>query len=126
MFYKRDWILRQIQMIADMIAHAVFGTSAIAYMSENEVAPTETDQLYRKLDMLIAQKRIGEAEDCLLESIEAGNKKHLELAIDFYQKVNRLSDEELAEANFPRQEIMDGVNYIIEKFGLTDLVNEVN
>ena len=123
MFYKKDWILRQIQMIADMIAHAVFGTSAIAYMSENEASPTETDQLYLKLDMLISQKRIGEAEDCLLDSIETGNKKHLELALDFYQKVNRLSDEELEQANFPRQEIMDGVNYIIEKFGLTDLVN---
>ena len=123
MFYKRDWILRQIQMIADMIAHAVFGTSAIAYMSENEAAPTETDQLYLKLDMLIAQKRIGEAEDCLLDSMEAGNRKHLELAMDFYQKLNRLSDEELAEANFPRQEIMDGVNFIIEKFGLNDLVH---
>ena len=92
-------------------------------MSENEAAPTETDQLYLKLDMLIAQKRIGEAEDCLLDSIEAGNKKHLELAMDFYQKLNRLSDEELAEANFPRQEIMDGVNFIIEKFGLNDLVH---
>jgi hypothetical protein len=123
MFYKRDWILRQIQMIADMIAHAVFGTSAIAYMSENEAAPTETDQLYLKLDMLISQKRIGEAEDCLLDSIEAGNRKHLELAMDFYQKINRLSDEELEQANFPRQEILDGVNYIIKKFGLTDLVN---
>lgn len=123
MFYKRDWILRQIQMIADMIAHAVFGTSAIAYMSESEVAPTETDQLYRKLDMLISQKRIGEAEDYLLDHIEAGNKKHLELAMDFYQKINRLSDEELELANFPRQEILDGVNYIIEKYRLTDLVN---
>ena len=123
MFYKKDWILRQIQMIADMIAHAVFGTSAIAYMSENEASPTETDQLYLKLDMLISQKRIGEAEDAMLEHIETGNKKHLELALDFYQKVNRLSDEELEQANFPRQEIMDGVNYIIEKFGLTDLVN---
>lgn len=123
MFYKRDWILRQIQMIADMIAHAVFGTSAIAYMSESEAAPTEADQLYLKLDMLIAQKRIGEAEDCLFDSIEAGNRKHLELAMDFYQKLNRLSDEALEEANFPRQEILDGMNFIIEKFGLADLVN---
>ena len=110
-------------MIGDLIAHAVFGTSAIAYMSENEVAPTETDQLYLKLDMLISQKRIGEAEDCLLDSIEVGNKKHLELAMDFYQKINRFSDEELEEANFPRQEILDGVNRVIEKFGLTGLVN---
>ena len=43
--------------------------------------------------------------------------------MDFYQKINRLSDEELEQNNFPRQEILDGVNAIIEKFGLNDLVN---
>lgn len=122
MFYKKDWILRQIQMIGDMIARAVFGTSTIAYAFENEASPTKTDELFRTLDMLISQKRIGEAEDCLLDSIKAGNRKHLELAMDFYQKINRLSDEELERANFPRQEIMDGVNYLIEKFGLADLI----
>ncbi|NLI54932.1 MAG: hypothetical protein GX417_11545 [Clostridiales bacterium] len=121
MFYKRDWILRQIQMLADMIARAVFGTSAIAYTCENETSPTQTDQLFRKLDMLIAQKRIDEAEDCLFDGIEAGNRKHLELAMDFYQKINRFSDEELEKCNFPRQEILDGVNAVIKKFGLTDM-----
>lgn len=123
MFYKRDWILRQIQMIGEMIARAVFGTSVIAYTSENEVSPTRTDQLYHTLDMLISQKRIGEAEDRLFEGVDAGNPKHLELAMDFYQKINRLSDEELEQCHFPRQEILDGVNAIIEKFGLNDLVN---
>ena len=110
-------------MIGEMIARAVFGTGVIAYTSENEESPTRTDQLYHTLDMLISQKRIGEAEDRLFEGIDAGNPKHLELAMDFYQKLNRLSDEELAEANFPRQEIMDGVKFIIEKFGLTGLVD---
>ena len=123
MFYKRDWILRQIQMVGEMIARAVFGTSVIAYTSENEVSPTRTDQLYHTLDMLISQKRIGEAEDRLFEGVDAGNPKHLELAMDFYQKINRLSDEELEQCHFPRQEILDGVNAIIEKFGLNDLVN---
>lgn len=121
MFYKKDWILRQIQMIGDMIARAVFGTSTIAYTCENEASPTETDQLFHTLDMLISQKRIGEAEGCLFEGIDAGNPKHLELAMDFYQKINRLSDEELGKCGFPRQEILDGVNAIIEKFGLTDI-----
>ena len=121
MFYKRDWILRQIQMIGDMIARVVFGTSAIAYACENEASPTQTDQLFLEMDMLLSQKRIGKAEDRLFEELDVGNPKHLELAMDFYQKINRLSDEELEKCNFPREEILDGVNSIVEKFGLTGI-----
>jgi len=123
MFYKRDWILRQIQMIADMIAHAVFHKSVIAYQSENAANPTQTDRLFSRLDMLITQRKIGEAEDLLFEQIEADNPKHLELAMDFYRKVNHLSDEELEKSGFPRQEILDGLNAVLKKFGLSNILN---
>lgn len=123
MFYKRDWILRQIQMIADMIAQAVFHKSVIVYQSENEIAPTQTDRLFSRLDVLVEQGEIGEAEDLLFGGIEAGNQKHLELAMDFYRKINRMSDEELEKCSFPRQEILDGLNAVVKKFGLSDIVN---
>ncbi len=122
MFYKQDWILRQIQMIGEMISMAVFHKSTIAYENENVVSPTQTDQLYTKLDRLVAQKKLNEAEDALYDEIDTDNPKYLELALDFYMKLNRLSDEELTECNFPREEIMDGVNTVIELFGLSDLV----
>jgi len=122
MFYKQDWILRQIQMIGEMISMAVFHKSIIAYENENVVSPTQTDQLYSRLDMLVAQKKLNEAEDALYDELDTDNPKYLELALDFYMKLNRLSDEELTECNFPREEIMDGINTVIERFGLSDLV----
>jgi hypothetical protein len=123
MFYKQDWILRQIQMIGEMISMAVFHKSVIAYENENVVAPTQTDRLFFRLDMLIAQRKIGEAEDLLFGQIEADNPKHLELAMDFYHRINRLSDEELEKCGFPRQEILDGLNAVVKKFGLSDILN---
>lgn len=122
MFYKQDWILRQIQMIGEMISMAAFHKSTIAYENENVVSPTQTDQLYSRLDSLIAQKKLNEAEDALYDELDTNNPRHLELALDFYQKLNRFSDEELEECNFPREEIMDGMNTVIERFGLSDLV----
>ena len=122
MFYKQDWILRQIQMIGEMISMAVFHKSTIAYENENVVSPTQTDQLYSRLDSLNAQKKLNEAEDALYDELDTNNPRHLELALDFYQKLNRFSDEELEECNFPREEIMDGMNTVIERFGLSDLV----
>lgn len=121
MVYKQDWMLRKIQLITDMIAHTVFHTSVIKYQKENVLNPTQTDRLHSRLDSLIEQKEIGEAEDLLLDSIDPGNRKHLELALDFYRKVNRLDDEELDLCDFPRSEIMDGIETVLEIFGLTDI-----
>jgi len=122
MFYKQDWILRQIQMIGEMISMAVFHKSIIAYENENVVSPTQTDRLYTRLDMLVANGKIGEAEDALFDEIDPDDPKYLELALDFYQKLNRLSDAELEKYDFPRQEILDGMNTLVELFGLSDLV----
>jgi hypothetical protein len=121
MVYKQDWMLRKIQLITDLIAHTVFHTSVVKYERENAFNPTDTDKLCDELDALVEQKELGEAEDLLLDSIDAGNRKHLELALDFYRKINKFDDEELDLCDFPRSEIMDGIETVIEIFGLTDI-----
>ncbi len=124
MVFKQDWMLRKIQLITDLIAHTVFHTSVIKYQKENAANPTQTDRLYDELDALIEQKELGEAEDLLLDGIDAGNRKHLELALDFYRKINKFDDEELEACNFPRSEIMDGIETVIEIFGLSDIARQ--
>ncbi len=124
MVYKQDWMLRKIQLITDLIAHTVFRTSVIKYEVENAAHPTQTDRLYDELDALVEQKELGEAEDLLLDSIDAGNRKHLELALDFYRKINKFDDEELDLCDFPRSEIMDGIETVIEIFGLSEIAQQ--
>lgn len=124
MVYKQDWMLRKIQLITDMLAHTVFHTSVIKYEVENAAHPTETDRLYYELDGLIEQKKIGEAEDLLLDSIDTGKRSHLALALDFYRKINKFDDEELDLCDFPRPEIMDGIETVIELFGLSEIAEQ--
>lgn len=123
MFLKQDWILRQIQMIVDMVARIVFHKGAISYEIENAANPSQTDLLYSELIRLIDQRKLGEAEDRLMEQIDVNDRKHLELALDFYQKLNRLSDNELEQSGFPRSEISDGLNTILKLFELGNLAN---
>jgi hypothetical protein len=110
-------------MMVDMVARIVFQKSTIAYELENTANPTQTDLLFAEINRLLSEKRFCEAEDRLLDLIDCHNRKHLELALDFYQKLNQFSDVELEQQNFPRQEINDGIRAVLDLFQLSNLIS---
>jgi len=120
--YQKDWLMRQIQMIVQFIARLVWGKDTVEYQVPDQNSLSETDLLYYKIESLLAQSKICEAEDLLYERMDGGNNKYLELAIDFYQKLNKLNDKELENANFSREEIQTGLKGIISEFGLSGLI----
>lgn len=118
--YQQDWIMRQIQMLVQFIAKLVWGKDTIEYQVTEQENLSETDLLYYEIERLLAHSQICEAEDLLFEQLDGSNNKYLELAIDFYQKINKLSDKDLENANFSREEIENGLKEIMKLFGLSD------
>ena len=93
------------------------GISKTLRLPENIVNST-SDELYNSLDRLICEKKINEAENLLFDKIEVQNPKHLAIAINFYGKLNKLPDETLENADYSREEINQGLNDILDKFGI--------
>ena len=119
--YHQDWFMRQIEALIRFVAFVLFKKDIPGYVIEDEAQVTATDMLYREIAKLIAEKRICEAENLLFEQLDAGVLKHLELALDFYYNINLLSDEELEQSNFSRDEIKEGLHSVMKKFGVQDL-----
>ncbi|MGP1556723.1 DUF6483 family protein [Peptostreptococcus stomatis] len=64
---------------------------------------------------LFFQGKLGEAEDLLFSSIEKNKTKNsIFRAGEFYTLLMELSDEELEEKNFSREEVMSGIKDIGE------------
>ena len=64
---------------------------------------------------LFFQGKLGEAEDILFSSIEKNKTKNsIFIAGEFYTLLMELSDEELEEKNFSREEVMSGIKDIGE------------
>jgi len=116
--YQQDWLCRQIQMLVQFIARLIFRKDNIEYRVLDPYGLTEADRLYYEIERLLAESGICEAENLLFEKIDTGDEKYLELAVDFYQKVNALSDKELQDADFSREEIQTGLIDIMRMFGL--------
>ncbi len=64
---------------------------------------------------LFFQGKLGEAEDLLFSSIEKNKTKNsIFIAGEFYTLLMELSDEELEEKDFSREEVMSGIKDIGE------------
>lgn len=116
MYFQQDWILRQIQMIVQFVAKSVFHKDSINYKINDEAKLSDTDILFIKLKDLVEEGKLCEAENMLFDNFKKDNKEYLRLALDFYQTINNMTDDELESYNFSRKEIHDGVNDITYKF----------
>lgn len=116
--YEQDWILRQIKLLTASIAKIVFGKDVALYEMQNPSGQTETDMLHLYLLRLIDEGKANEAEELLFEHLKPENKEFLLLSLDFYQRLNALSDEALERMNFSRREIFDGLKEVEAIYGL--------
>ena len=123
MGFQDDWVMRQIEMLTRFVAEIVFGKnqSAVTYTLTGDISDTgtltELDELHLELCRLIRESRFCDAEDMLFDNMQYSDK-YIELASDFYSRLNVLSDAELDAGNFSRQEVYDGYLEIMTRLGV--------
>jgi len=95
------------------ITNIVFNKESVAiYDLKGGTTQSDADLLYVLLRDLAEQQKINEAENLLFDMLDRDNHDHFILATDFYRHLGSLSDKELEEADFSREEIVKGLNEI--------------
>lgn len=119
MSYHQDWLMRQIEAIAAMLAYLLTGQKPQTVSTEETLQRrSNTDPLAQKLLALVSQGMICEAENQLFAAMEDCTPGVPEAAVQFYTQINKLTDAELEQANFSRQEILDGLNAVCSHYGI--------
>ncbi|MBP3415059.1 MAG: hypothetical protein J6L81_07685 [Clostridia bacterium] len=119
--FQTDYIMRQIETFVRVLAKVLLGKDQddiYSFISVDETG-ADTDPLQIQLEKLISLGNINEAEDLLFEKLEEGDMKTVETALRFYKTLNDMSDEQLEECNFSREEITEGIKEIGENFGIS-------
>ena len=115
--YKKDWLLDQIDDLIEFLARVFLNQTNTEYLPEN-IVNSSADSLHTELNKLLSEGKINEAENLLFDKIEVGNTKHLAVALNFYDKLNKFNDETLEASNYSREEINQGLHDILDKFGI--------
>ncbi|MDE7270224.1 MAG: hypothetical protein K2N81_07100 [Acetatifactor sp.] len=93
--------------------------------TEELLEEKEEKEAFHALVELIDDGRINEAENHLYEQMEneEANERSasLKTALLFYSYLNQKSDDFLKEHDYSRQEIQEGLNQIISRYGLEGL-----
>lgn len=109
---RQDWLMRQIEMITQVIAKIVFNKESPVYILPEDNHIEHTDTLFSRLEELLAAGKVNEAENRLFDGMDPEDMRYLEVALGFYAELNAWSDEELAQCDFTRQEIKQGIRDI--------------
>ncbi|MDE6699614.1 MAG: hypothetical protein K2K10_01140 [Acetatifactor sp.] len=83
--------------------------------TEELLEEKEEKEAFHALVELIDDGKINEAENQLYEQME------LKTALLFYSYLNQKSDDFLKEHDYSREEIREGLNHIVSRYGLEGL-----
>jgi hypothetical protein len=115
--YTQDWYMRQIEMMVRVIIKVILKRESEIYDAAADWRRTEYDMIYARLEKLLADGFINEAENLLFDNLRQGDDDLLHIAVDFYAKLNRYDDEVLEELRFSRSEIGDGLQDAMKAYG---------
>lgn len=120
MFFREDWIIRQIEMLIAALIDALF---------EHEPSEKECTQEQITVNELIDKNKICEAENFLFETAKLkgkeNNREFLVTVLDFYQRINSMSEEELNASGFSHDEIKQGLVDFFSKYCDDEKVSKV-
>ena len=114
-----DWMVRQTEALARSIAYLVFQKEDTAYTPTGAAEDAEIDALHRALLEKVNAGDIGGAEDLLYERADGTDRRCLEVAVDFYSRLNDLTDGQLEQGGFARDEVQDGLRNLAARFGVS-------
>ena len=119
MSYYQDWIMRQIEIFCTTLGHILFGHNPnTVQLEQSPQGQPSMNLLYLQLRTLMDEGKICEAENLLYDAMEEPDQSVLEAALGFYEDLNRLSDPQLENANFSRDEILSGLQEVCTVFGI--------
>ena len=122
---EKDYIMRIIKEMVRVLFSLMLGKK---YVSVEQEAKNGYEVSGKKLDELLTMidnGEINEAENLMLENIDYSNRNELAAAALFYQYLSEKNEDFLQKNNYSKEEVLDGINQIMQKAGYNDLVNVI-
>lgn len=119
---EKDYIMRIIKEMVRVLFSLMLGKQYVSVEQEAEngyeVSGKKLDELLKMID----NGEINEAENLILDSIDYSNKNELATAALFYQYLSEKNEDFLQKNNYSKEEVLDGINHIIQKAGYYDVI----
>ncbi len=113
-----DWMLRQVNGLARLLAKLVLNQESADYLPTGAEEDAALDALHLRLVERLAGGDVGGGEDLLFQESDWSDPRYLAVAVDFYSRANALTDQQLDQAGFDRQELQEGLQELAGRYGV--------
>lgn len=120
MLEDQDYVMRIVHEWIRTLIRLIFNKDIDK--GDDAVIPLEVMEQFRKLRAMIDDGEINEAENILLEGLREGDRAYFEMSLLFYEKLSGKTDEFLAGHDYSREEVVDGLKYVVNYYGYTSLL----
>ncbi len=123
--YKNDWIMTEITKAIKFLLLVLFNKKEVdleyIYVLESPRYKLE----FERIKELLKEGRASEAEDLLFENEDSSDMVNFEIALWFYNELNTMEDKKLAEMDFTRAEIRDGLRDLLMLYGFEEYAKNI-
>ncbi|SER70385.1 hypothetical protein SAMN04487884_109113 [Butyrivibrio fibrisolvens] len=123
---EKDYIMRIIKEMARVLFSLMLGKKYVAVEMERNNGYEVSGRKLNELLGMIDCGEINRAENLLLESIDYYDKQSVAAAALFYQYLSEKEEGFLTEHDFSKEEVLDGMNRLLQKSGYGDVIDIVN
>ena len=120
MLEDKDYVMRIVHEWIRTLIKLIFNKDIDK--EEDVEIPLEVMEQFRKLNAMIDDGEINEAENILLDGLREGDRTYFEMSLLFYEKLSGKTDEFLAEHDYSREEVVDGLKYVVNYYGYGSLL----
>ncbi len=119
---EKDYIMRIIKEMVRVLFSLMLGKQYVSVEREAENGYEVSGKKLNELLEMIDKGEINEAENLILDGIDYSNENELAAAALFYQYLSEKSDDFLQKHNYAKEEVLDGINHIMQKAGYYDMI----
>ena len=120
---EKDYLMRIIKEMVRILFSLMFGKRYVSVEREirnrYEISGNDLNDLLSLID----QGHVNTAENILLSSIDYGNKNDVAFAALFYQYLSEKEEDFLAQCNYTREEVLEGMKELAGKAGYGNIIH---
>ena len=118
MDYECIWIMRQIEGMTDMLGKVLLHREKSEIRVEEELSDEDVKKYHRRIQALLRERKYPEAVQYLREYFATGSMEYLKVALSAFDQLNSLSESELQEGGYTRQELYNDLEFITQQYGI--------
>lgn len=122
MAYENDYILRLIHEVIKTLFKLIFGTDINSSEGELSNLSESASEKFKKLTALLEKGEINDAENILIENMDASDLDDFRIALLFYESLNKKDNSFLESHGYTRREISEGVIYVADLYGYGSII----